>query len=122
MPSHSWPIKYPLPATGATGCGFLESPTAFYPGPAQIVCATGYATFFAATRRVSRGHYEILFERIGLAQQQLDVQAFTACYARLLEAQILADPPSWLWSHRRWKLAPPVVLSDLRALDSTLAS
>jgi KDO2-lipid IV(A) lauroyltransferase len=34
---------------------FLGTPTAFYPGPAQIARATGYATFFAATRRVTRG-------------------------------------------------------------------
>jgi KDO2-lipid IV(A) lauroyltransferase len=91
---------------------FLGSPTAFYQGPALIARATDYATFFAATRRVARGHYEIHFEPITSAQRRLDPRAFTACYARMLEAQIRADPPSWLWSHRRWKLAPPVAVTS----------
>lgn len=90
---------------------FLGSPTAFYPGPALIARTTGYATFFAATRRVARGRYEIRFERMTAAQERLDPQTFTACYAHLLEAQIRADPPGWLWSHRRWKIAPPIAQS-----------
>ena len=30
--------------------------------------------------------------------------ALTDRYARLVEAQIHAAPPDWLWSHKRWKL------------------
>jgi len=90
---------------------FLGSPTAFYTGPAQIAHVTGYATFFAATRRVARGRYEIRFERVSSAQQRLDTQTFTQRYAHLLEEQIRADPSGWLWSHRRWKLVPPAPLA-----------
>jgi lauroyl/myristoyl acyltransferase len=27
---------------------------------------------------------------------------------QLLEEDILAHPELWLWSHRRWKIKPPV--------------
>jgi len=86
---------------------FLNQPTAFYPGPAEIAHATGYAAFFADMHRVARGRYRICFEPMTAAGERLEPEAFTARYAQLLEASIRSDPANWMWSHRRWKLAPP---------------
>ena len=86
---------------------FLNQPTAFYPGPAEIAHATGYAAFFADMHRVARGRYRISFEPMTAAGERLEPEAFTARYAQLLEASIRSDPANWMWSHRRWKLAPP---------------
>lgn len=86
---------------------FLGQPTAFYPGPGEIAHATGYPSFFVDMRRVSRGQYELRFEQMTEAGERLEAEVFTARYARLLEASICADPANWMWSHRRWKLAPP---------------
>jgi KDO2-lipid IV(A) lauroyltransferase len=86
---------------------FLGVDTAFYPGPGEIAHMTGYASFFAAMRRVRRGHYEIEFVPIAAADERLDAEPFTARYARLVEAQIRAHPADWVWTHRRWKLQPP---------------
>jgi KDO2-lipid IV(A) lauroyltransferase len=100
--------QIPMSSGGARQwLSFLGRPTAFYPGPAEIAAATGYATFFASMRQVSRGCYEIEFERMTVAGERLDPERFTARYAQLLEAHIRNDPANWLWSHRRWKLAPP---------------
>jgi len=90
---------------------FLGQPTAFYPGPAEIARATGYATFFTRMRRLSRGHYELYFQPMTAAGERLEPEVFTARYARLLETTIRSDPASWMWSHRRWKLAPPAQMS-----------
>jgi KDO2-lipid IV(A) lauroyltransferase len=89
---------------------FLGQPTAFYPGPAEIAHSTGYAAFFADMRRVSRGQYEIYFLPMTAAGERLEPEAFTTRYAHLLEASIRSDPANWMWSHRRWKLAPPAAL------------
>jgi KDO2-lipid IV(A) lauroyltransferase len=89
---------------------FLGRPTAFYPGPAEIARSTGYAAFFASMRRVSRGYYELHFERMTSSGERLDPELFTAQYARLLEAHIRSDPSNWMWSHRRWKLDPPAAM------------
>lgn len=100
--------QIPMSSGGARQwLNFLGRPTAFYPGPAEIAAATGYATFFASMQRLSRGCYEIRFERMTAAGERLEPERFTARYAQLLEAHIRHDPANWLWSHRRWKLAPP---------------
>jgi KDO2-lipid IV(A) lauroyltransferase len=99
--------QIPSSSAGRHWVQFLGRPTAFYPGPGEIARMTGYATVFAAMHRRSRGFYEITFERVQDAGEQLEPAAFTARYAALLEAQIRRDPPNWIWTHRRWKLAPP---------------
>ncbi len=99
--------QIPSSSAGRHWVQFLGRATAFYPGPGEIARMTGYATVFAGMRRVHRGHYEISFERVLGAGEQLEPEAFTARYAQLLEAQIRLDPANWVWTHRRWKLAPP---------------
>jgi KDO2-lipid IV(A) lauroyltransferase len=86
---------------------FLGRDTAFYPGPAEIARMTGYMAVFTTMRRLRRGFYELGFHPLAAAGERLEPDVFTARYARMLEAEILADPPSWLWTHRRWKFAPP---------------
>ncbi|MBQ1953810.1 MAG: hypothetical protein II361_05145, partial [Alistipes sp.] len=34
----------------------------------------------------------------------------TRRYAKMLEAEIVANPAMWMWSHRRWKHTPPAEL------------
>jgi Kdo2-lipid IVA lauroyltransferase/acyltransferase len=99
-----------IPMSSGSGrhwLNFLGQPTAFYPGPAEIAHATGYATYFPCMRRLSRGYYELYFAPMTAAGERLESEAFTARYARVLEAQIRSDPANWMWSHRRWKLTPP---------------
>ncbi|MEO8754342.1 MAG: lysophospholipid acyltransferase family protein [Casimicrobiaceae bacterium] len=83
---------------------FLGRDTAFYMGAEQMARATRYASLFVALRRVRRGHYELEFMPLGAAGEKLEPGELTTRYARLVEAQILAAPADWTWSHRRWKL------------------
>jgi KDO2-lipid IV(A) lauroyltransferase len=85
------------------------------PGPAEIAHATGYATYFPCMRRLSRGYYELYFAPMTAAGERLESEAFTARYARVLEAQIRSDPANWMWSHRRWKLTPPAQMTASQA-------
>jgi KDO2-lipid IV(A) lauroyltransferase len=87
---------------------FLGRDTAFYPGPAEIARLTGYAAFFVAMRRLSRGQYRVDFLPICAAGERLDPQVFTARYAGLVEQMIRASPADWTWIHRRWKAQRPV--------------
>jgi lauroyl/myristoyl acyltransferase len=41
---------------------------------------------------------------LAAAGEKLAPGALTERYARLVEAQILASPADWPWSHKRWKL------------------
>ncbi|HEY3809675.1 MAG TPA: lysophospholipid acyltransferase family protein [Steroidobacteraceae bacterium] len=99
--------QIPASSAGRHWVSFFGRPTAFYPGPAEIARMTGYVAMFAGMQRTSRGHYEISFEPLARAGEVLAPEAFTARYAQLLEAEIRRDPANWIWTHRRWKLAPP---------------
>jgi Kdo2-lipid IVA lauroyltransferase/acyltransferase len=97
---------------------FLGRDTAFYPGPAEIARMTGYAAFFVAIRRSSRGQYQLDLLPICAAGERPDPAVFTARYASLVEAMIRASPADWTWVHRRWKAAPPAQASARQAAPS----
>jgi KDO2-lipid IV(A) lauroyltransferase len=82
---------------------FLGRDTAFYPGPGEIARITGYAAFFMAVRRMSRGRYKLVIYPISAAQENVDPAVFTARYAAAVEAEIRQRPADWTWLHRRWK-------------------
>ncbi|HEX4376730.1 MAG TPA: lysophospholipid acyltransferase family protein [Steroidobacteraceae bacterium] len=89
---------------------FLGRDTAFYPGPGEIARMTGYAAFFIASRRTSRGHYRVLAIPLSAAQEKVDPAVFTARYAAAVETEIRLRPADWTWLHRRWKgVRPPAV-------------
>ena len=83
---------------------FLGRETAFYMGPEKIARATRFAVVFAGMRRLSRGYYEVGFEKISAAREQFENGTVTERYARLVEREILRNPGDWIWSHRRWRL------------------
>src|SRR6266853_2557995 len=83
---------------------FLNRDTAFYMGPEEIARVTRFPVFFIAMRRRAPGYYEMEFLPLAAAGDAMPPGALTERYARLVEAQIHAAPPDWLWSHKRWKL------------------
>lgn len=99
--------QMPVSSPGRYWLHFLGRDTAFYPGPAQIARAAGYAVFFVAMRRTRRGHYEMEFIPIAAAGEAPEPQLLTARYAQQVEAQVMASPEDWAWTHRRWKHRRP---------------
>ena len=100
--------QVPTSSPGRVWLRFLGRDTAFFPGPAEIARAGAYGVYFLALRRVRRGYYETRFEPLAAAGENLDVPALTARYAARVEALVRANPADWTWTHRRWKLEPPV--------------
>jgi KDO2-lipid IV(A) lauroyltransferase len=96
---------------------FLGRPTAFYMGPEKIAQAARLAVMFAGVTRIARGRYRVEFQRLAAARAPSMPGAITERYARLVEAQVLASPAEWTWSHRRWKLRRPVYAAGTNALD-----
>jgi KDO2-lipid IV(A) lauroyltransferase len=82
---------------------FLGRDTAFYAGPEQMARATRYSAIYVSLRRLRRGHYRIECLPLAEGPASLAPGEFTAGYARMVEADILAAPAEWTWGHRRWK-------------------
>lgn len=87
---------------------FLGQDTPFYLGPEQMARATRYGAFYVSMHRTRRGNYEAQCLPLASPHEQLAPGEFTARYARLVEADILAHPGEWTWGHRRWKTAKTV--------------
>jgi KDO2-lipid IV(A) lauroyltransferase len=87
---------------------FLGQDTAFYLGPEQMARATRYGAFYVSMHRVTRGHYAATCLPLARPHEELAPGEFTARYARLVEADVLAHPEEWTWGHRRWKSARTV--------------
>ncbi len=99
--------QMPTSSGGRVWLKFLGRETAFFPGPAEVARLGKYRAYFAAQRRVRRGHYEVQFEALNAPGEVLEVRAFTERYAARVEALVREQPEEWAWTHRRWKLQPP---------------
>ncbi|NND66007.1 MAG: lysophospholipid acyltransferase family protein [Halioglobus sp.] len=84
-------------------CDFLGRATAFHALPGELAVRFGMPVLFARCHRDSPAGYCVDFEVIADGTAALDGSLITDRYAALAEAAILAQPHTWLWSHRRWK-------------------
>jgi KDO2-lipid IV(A) lauroyltransferase len=83
---------------------FMNRDTAFFMGAEEITRVTRFPAFFVGLRRTARGHYAVSVTPLAQPGEKLAPGELTERYARLVEAQILAAPTDWPWSHKRWKL------------------
>lgn len=88
---------------------FLNQDTAFFTGPDRIARKFDQAVLFPSMKKIKRGYYEVEFVEIEPDPVQSTQDAIVDKYAHVLEHSIREMPELWLWSHRRWKLAKPVV-------------
>lgn len=84
-------------------CMFLQQSTRFHHTPGELAARTNLPVLFAHCRRPSPGQYSVYFEALTPPEGTRDAQDITRAYAAAAERAILAEPESWLWSHRRWK-------------------
>jgi KDO2-lipid IV(A) lauroyltransferase len=75
---------------------FLGQETAFFYGITQLATLQNAASYFAAIKKTSRGHYRVTLVK-------LDDLKIIDDYIRESEKIIHEQPEGWLWSHRRWK-------------------
>ena len=96
---------------------FLHQPTAFFTGPAVLARLTRYPVYFARTQRISRGHYHVELIPICETPGSMSEAELIERYVELSEETIRNQPESYLWSNRRWKLAPPYATRDMSSSD-----
>ena len=86
---------------------FLNQATAFFMGPATLARLTKYPVYFARTQRLSQGRYHAELLTICTEPGTMSESELIEKYVALAEETIRRQPESYLWTNRRWKLAPP---------------
>ncbi len=93
---------------------FLGQPTAFLAGPERFAVRYDRPVYYMTLRREARGCYVAELIPVTDTPQAERPGVITEAFARQLEREILRDPVTWLWSHRRWKrIAPADVVEQL---------
>ena len=101
----------PSPET-AFWTNFLNQPTPVFVGTEKIARKFNYPVVFAAMKKIRRGYYEVTIELMAEEPSATADGEITKAHTKALEKAVMAQPFSWLWSHRRWKHQPPVQQRD----------
>jgi KDO2-lipid IV(A) lauroyltransferase len=87
---------------------FLNQDTPVFWGVERAAKKFGFPVVFADITRVKRGYYRV--EARTLIEDPLSIQEegyITERHTKAIEASIIAQPETWLWTHRRWKHKRP---------------
>jgi KDO2-lipid IV(A) lauroyltransferase len=93
---------------------FLNQDTAVLFGCELLANTYRHAVVFFILRKVKRGYYELEFQLISEDVSELNWGEITDLHTQLLEQEIIKNPATWLWSHKRWKREIPPDLTALK--------
>lgn len=82
---------------------FLNQDTPVFKGVAQIAQKLNQPIVYIGIHKVKRGYYTMKSELLIDNPAELSVEDILAKLHGRLEEDIVAQPETWLWSHRRWK-------------------
>lgn len=88
---------------------FLNQDTAVFWGTERAAISLNLPIIYADIKRIKRGYYTV-DNRILVTDPQVYKEqegAITELHTRALETDIIAQPETWLWTHRRWKRTKP---------------
>jgi Kdo2-lipid IVA lauroyltransferase/acyltransferase len=86
---------------------FLNQETSFFTGSMKIAVKTNCPLVLLHSRKVSRGHYELLSYKLVENPKEMKAEDIMLIYAHRIEEIIRKEPEYWLWSHKRWKHKRP---------------
>lgn len=95
---------------GAYWTTFLNQDTPVFKGTEVIAKKIGYPVVYANVKRIKRGYYVMSAEMLVEDPKQTADGQISETHTRRLERDIIAQPETWLWSHRRWKHKRPADL------------
>jgi KDO2-lipid IV(A) lauroyltransferase len=82
---------------------FLNQPTYVTTSIEKLATKLNQAVVYVHIRKIRRGYYTIELELLVDAPTAMPAHRITELYIQKLEAAILQQPETWLWSHNRWK-------------------
>lgn len=97
----------PSVVSGAHWMTFLNQDTPVFLGTERIAKKMNFPVVYAFVKKVKRGVYEINAELLVAKPNETADGEITELHTRRLEKDIISQPETWLWSHRRWKRQRP---------------
>lgn len=82
---------------------FLHQDTAVFTGTERIAAKMNYQVVYVSVIREKRGYYTVDAEILVESPATEPAGHITSIHTARLEADIVRQPATWLWSHRRWK-------------------
>lgn len=83
---------------------FLNQDTPVFEGTEKIARKLNRKVIFVSVEKVKRGYYTIIVnENNVLNPIDFKETELTEAHMRKLEEEIIKEPETWLWTHRRWK-------------------
>jgi KDO2-lipid IV(A) lauroyltransferase len=82
---------------------FLNQDTPVFMGAEKIAQKIKYPIVFVSVKKLTRGYYTLIAELLQTPPYTGAEGDITETHTRKLEADILAQPETWLWTHKRWK-------------------
>jgi KDO2-lipid IV(A) lauroyltransferase len=82
---------------------FLNQDTPVFKGTELIARKINYPVIYCSVKRVKRGYYKMDAEMLASNPATTAEGYISEAHTRKLEADIIAQPETWLWSHKRWK-------------------
>jgi len=89
---------------------FLNQQTSIQLGMEKIAIKTNRPVFYIKVSVIKKGYYEVDCVPLCLNPRQSTIEEITELHVRLLENIIREQPQYWLWSHKRWKHQPAILL------------
>jgi KDO2-lipid IV(A) lauroyltransferase len=86
---------------------FLHQDTPVFKGTEKIAQKMKYPVVYVAVNKIKRGYYEVEASMLIEAPEKEGEGAITDIHTQQLEKDIIMQPSTWLWSHRRWKHKRP---------------
>lgn len=92
----------PNPAT-AHWMNFLNQDTPVFMGTEKVAEKIKFPVVFVSVQKLTRGYYNLKAELLLSPPYAGNEGTITEMHTMKLEADIVAEPQTWLWVHKRWK-------------------
>jgi KDO2-lipid IV(A) lauroyltransferase len=86
---------------------FLNQDTPVFKGMEVIAKKMNLPVLYTSVKKIKRGFYQMTAEVLSQNPADTADGELTERYIRRLEKDIIDQPETWLWSHRRWKHKRP---------------
>ena len=91
------------PPDKAYWLNFLNQDTPVFTGAEKIARKIKYPVVYISVKRIKRGYYTILADVLKSPPYLSEDGEIAMAYTKKLEEDIIDQPETWLWTHRRWK-------------------